>query len=576
MQPTTYSLSQKHPHSEFLQINIRFENPDQEALHNLIQLPAWRPGRYQLGNFSKNIRSFQVFNNDGKHIPFQKKGKDSWLISAKGLEHYHVSYEVYTSIIDGGSTYVDEEIWYINFINCMMYQPALINTHCTVHIDIPDNWKIASSLTNTKNTLMAKDFYELVDSPLIAAKNIKHLEYKVGEVNFHLWIHGNIQLQNKGEKIIADFQKFSEEQLTTMGEFETNDYHFLFQILDQKAYHGVEHLSSTCIVLGPASEFNSETLYDNLLGISSHELFHYWNIIRIRPAEMYPYNFLSENYFTTGFVAEGVTTYYGDLFLVRCGVKPMDWYLNELNKLFKRHFENYGRSFYSVADSSTDLWVDGYELGTPNRKVSIYVKGAIIALMLDLKIILNTKAEKNLDDVMRALWNDYYKKGKGYTQADYLSVAESIGQLDLKEYETDYILGKKAVEKELENLLAKVGFTLKEKTNEHVLTHYFGLQFTQFDKALQVTATAPNSPAEQAFRIGDSIISINQLPAADVDLHTLELTHKVEFNFWRRGKVRSINLPINKNESYYNRFEIEEQTKVNDEQLKNRKKWLKV
>jgi predicted metalloprotease with PDZ domain len=120
------------------------------------------------------------------------------------------------------------------------------------------------------------------------------------------------------------------------------------------------------------------------LGVSSHELFHAWNIIRIRPKEMLPYDFTKENYFRTCFVAEGCTTYYGDLFLKRAGVFSDETYIKELQVYMKRHFENCAHATQSLADSSFDLWLDGYEKGIPNRKVSVYHKGALVALVLDL------------------------------------------------------------------------------------------------------------------------------------------------------------------------------------------------
>jgi predicted metalloprotease with PDZ domain len=132
------------------------------------------------------------------------------------------------------------------------------------------------------------------------------------------------------------------------------------------------------IVLGPDDE--GEGLYADLLGVSSHELFHAWNIIRIRPKEMLPYDFTKENYFRTCFVAEGCTTYYGDLFLKRAGVFNDETYIKELQVYMKRHFENSAHATQSLTDSSFDLWLDGYEKGIPNRKVSVYHKGALVGI----------------------------------------------------------------------------------------------------------------------------------------------------------------------------------------------------
>jgi predicted metalloprotease with PDZ domain len=563
-----YRLSQKLPHDSFLQVEILLK-PSKSLFE--MKLPDWRPGRYQLGNFSKYLRNFKASDKNKNAIDFKKTNKNTWEIQSQSGECL-IQYEIYTSIIDGGSTFVDEEHWYLNFINCMLYQPDEMQDVHKVELAIPNDWEIACGLNKNGKDLIANSFYELVDSPVLAGQNLQHLEYKINDINFHLWFRGKVDLKNKG-KILKDFKKFTEIQLKTMGDFESDDYHFLFQIPDEKAYHGVEHLNSTCIVLGPAKEFNSETFYNNFLGISSHELFHYWNIIRIRPEEMYPYDFEKENYFTTGYVAEGITTYYGDLFLIRSGVKALKWYMEELNMLFKRHFENYGRFNSSVAESSWDLWLDGYEAGIPNRKVSIYVKGALIALILDLRIILATKGEKSLDDVMRKLWMDFYKKDKGYSPEDYIKTAEEIIGNDLKAYTELYIEGCEPLEKELQNLLSQFGFKMEMKSNESLLAHHFGFKTIEG----KVTAIAPDSPAEKALRIGDEMISIDNLKFEEIEEERFQLknTQEYRFQFFRNNTQKEVNINLN-NQKFYSRYIIKENESITEKERLMKKKWLNV
>ncbi|MGJ3236978.1 M61 family metallopeptidase [Marivirga sp.] len=562
-----YRLSQKFTHDSFLQVEIRLKSskPTFE-----MKLPDWRPGRYQLGNFSKYLRNFKAFDENGQSLHFKKINKNTWEINCED-EICIIQYEIYTSIIDGGSTYVDEEHWYLNFINCMLYQVDEMQDVHKVELKIPDDWEIACGLKRNGNELIANSFYELVDSPVLAGRNLQHIHYQVDGINFHLWFRGNIDLKNK-DGLLRDFKKFNAFQLRTMGEFESDDYHFLFQIPDEKAYHGVEHLNSTCIVLGPAKEFNTETFYNNLLGISSHELFHYWNIIRIRPEEMYPYEFEKENYFTTGYVAEGVTTYYGDLFLIRSRVKDLKWYMEELNILFKRHFENYGRLYTSLAESSWDLWLDGYEAGIPHRKVSIYVKGALIALILDLRIILETKGEKSLDDVMRKLWTDFYKKNKGYSPKDYLQTAEEVIGYDLANYSNKFIKGCEPVENELKDLLSQFGFKMELKINESPLTHYFGLKINEG----KVVGIAPESPAEKVFRIGDKIISLDDHNFEEVeDSIQIEEGKFYNLKFFRNNDLREVTIKTEKG-GFYSRYILKESQNRTDAENLMRKKWLNV
>jgi predicted metalloprotease with PDZ domain len=311
--------------------------------------------------------------------------------------------------------------------------------------------------------LYAKDYYRLVDSPMIASHTLIHKHYQVGSTTFHIWAQGDTQLMD-WRQIITDFEKFSAVQMAMMGGFPCKDYHFLFHWLPYQHYHGVEHQNSTVVTLGPASQ--AAILWPEMLGISSHELFHTWNVIRIRPAEMLPYDFTRENYFNTGFVAEGVTTYYGDLFLARAGIFSLETYFAELSQTLNRHFMSANQTSLSLLESSFDLWLDGYTAGAPGRKASIYHKGALVALILDLEIRKLTNGSKSLDDVMRYMWLHFGQKEKGYTLTDYRQTVEAVAGQELNEYFEECIQGIGSLEKRLKQALHYVGCKLQVKPNE--------------------------------------------------------------------------------------------------------------
>jgi len=197
------------------------------------------------------------------------------------------------------------------------------------------------------------------------------------------------------------------------------------------------------------------------LGVSSHELFHAWNICKIRPQEMMPYDLTQENYFETGFVVEGVTTYFGDLFLAQSGVFSATEYIKELGAVLKRHFEQDGRAVQSLLESSYDLWLDGYTPSIPDRRVSIYQKGALVALLLDLTIRLKHQHQKSLNDVMKLMWERYGKTGIGYTLGDYRTVCELVYGDSLKVYFDECIAGASPLENMTAALLSEVGLDLQ-------------------------------------------------------------------------------------------------------------------
>ncbi len=453
-----YSLSVPDPASHYLHIEYTIGHINTPTLD--IQLPAWRPGRYEIQNFAKNIRSFYVTDHKGNPISFQKITKDRWRLQTAGAEALTISYTYYANTQNAGTSYVDGELWYLNFINFCLYTEGRIGEPCTVRLDLPESYRIACGLEQPAHgNLHAKDYYQLVDSPLVAAQKLLRYDYEAGGIPFYCWFHGSLEPDQ--ERLIRDFRAFSEEQLATMGEFPEQEYHFLNLILPAPMYHGVEHRNSTVIVLGPHDE--GEGLYTDLLGVSSHELFHAWNIIRIRPAELLPYDFTRENYFTTCFVAEGCTTYYGDLFLRRANVFDDAAYFHELHVCMKRHFEQAGEAAQSLTESSWDLWLDGYEKGVPRRKVSVYQKGALAALILDLHIRKRSAHAKSLDDVMRLLWKRFGKPFIGYRLADYRTIAEEVAGETLDWYWQECISGNTPLEKRLNEALAFVGLEMYEE-----------------------------------------------------------------------------------------------------------------
>lgn len=458
-----YKLAAPEPTSHFLVVEMSISNINSEIIE--VQLPAWRPGRYELQNFAKNISSFEVFDLDNQPLSFRKITKDRWQINTKG-QALVLKYQYYANLLNAGSSFIDDTQWYINFVNCLPYVEGRIDESCRVSLDMPKHYKVACGITEiSKFEFLAKDFYELADCPLMASATLRHQSYTVAnapDTNFHLWFQSSYKPDF--EQITNDFAKFTALQLEKFCDIPCQDYHFLIHILPVPYYHGVEHRNSTVIVLGPDTQANE--FYPDLLGVCSHELYHTWNICKIRPKELLPYNFTQENYFYTGFVAEGVTTYMGDLFLVQSGVFTEENYLLELGATLKKHFEKDGKAFQSLAESSYDLWLDGYVQAIPNRRVSIYSKGAVVALMLDLKIRQKTIHAKSLHDVMKLMWERFGKPFVGYDSADYQAIAEEVYGESLVQYFEDCIWSNIPLQSQLNELLAWVGLSLKQQTDQ--------------------------------------------------------------------------------------------------------------
>ncbi|MGV3642155.1 MAG: M61 family metallopeptidase, partial [Adhaeribacter sp.] len=486
-----YEITCANSLSSYLQVSTRVavSTPTLE-----LQLPAWRPGRYELQHFAQKIQGFRAENENGQLLPFRKLSKDRWQVDSQGAAEVRITYHFFARQMDAGGSWVDETQLYLNPINCLLAVAGREDQPCSLQLALPENWQLACGMEKlAAHTLSAPDYDTLVDSPLIASPTLQVQAYTVQGIPFRVWFQGDCQPD--WARILPDFEAFTREQLDLFGSFPVKDYHFLNQILPYPHYHGVEHSNSTVITLGPGELLQSPTLYKELLGISSHELFHTWNIKQIRPAEMMPYDYSRENYFRTGFVAEGLTTYYGDYLLARAGVFPASQYFEELNGVLAKHFVDYGHQNYSVADSSFDLWLDGYKPGVPHRKVSIYHKGALAALILDLEIRRASSNRHSLDTVMQRLWQEYGQPRKGYTEADYIRLVEEVAQTSFQTYFQEVIYGTAPLQGYLEKALQYVGCQLETLPNPLVQEGVFGFKTHFKDNLLEVSAIAPGSPA---------------------------------------------------------------------------------
>ena len=564
----TFNISYQYPNRQLIDFEMIFQ-PDQST--TFLQMPAWRPGRYELGNFAKNLLGFRVLDAENRTLPFEKVSKDRWQLNTLNVGEVKVHYQVYAAEMNGGSTWLDEEQIYINFINCTLYPEGRQEENYRIHLKLPDDYEIACGLPEVaKHTLEAPDFYRLVESPLIASASLTHWTYQVADTNFHLWFQGQVNLCKADT--LRDFEAFTRNQIETLGDFPCDDYHFLFQFLPYRSYHGVEHFNSTIIILGPAEEIKQNSkLYHDFIGVSSHELFHTWNIIRIRPAEMMPYDYTRENYFLTGYVAEGVTTYYGDLFLARSGAISKSAYFNDLNKLFKRHFENFGRFNYSLAASSYDLWLDGYVPGVPNRKVSIYVKGAIVSLMLDLSLRRITEQRASLDDLIRRLWQDFGKQQKGYRPEDIIRISSELAGEDMQLFFDKFIYGTEPVEEVLNHLLRTVGCQLNVTEADSRSESSFGFRISQREGKTVVTHIEPDSPADRSLSRNDEIVAINGIQVSETPDELLE-HHEVEISLMRRHKLMSVTLKQD-SQNYFKQYTITQREDAKAQEKENFTRW---
>ncbi|TVT37952.1 M61 family metallopeptidase [Hymenobacter setariae] len=573
---TYYHVSFENPLTFYLQIQLMVEVPAEATAPLALQLPAWRPGRYELQNFAQKIQRVEFSDAEtDEPLPYRKVTKDRWEVPSAAGRSVRVRYNFYAHQMDAGGSWLDETQLYLNPVQALMYAEGHQDLPCQLSLVLPPDWRLACGLPQSQpNVLEAKNFDQLADAPLIASPTIEHQQYEAGGLPFHVWVQGEEAIVN-WPRLLADFKAFSEEQLALFGSFPVADYHFLNQFLPYKHYHGVEHHNSTVITLGPAELLMHEALYKELLGVSCHELFHTWNIKAIRPAEMQPYDYARENYFRTCYIAEGITTYYGEYLLARSRVRTPAQYFEELNIVLRKHYDDAGGQNLSLADASMDLWLDGYKPGVPDRKVSVYHKGALTALLLDLTIRQLHGHARSLDDVMRRLYDDFGKTGLGYTDEDYARIVAEVAGRKMQVYFDKFINGTAPLQEPLDKALHTVGCQLVAYENASASEGTFGFRTVVKNERTEVTYIWPGSPAAAVLTADDEIVAINGR-RVDMNLQSLLSTGAplYEVAVFRQNRLVLVELLPQPDAVFGVRYTIEKLADADEAQKTGFQKWL--
>ncbi len=490
--------------SHEIEIKLIFPTSHESVLD--IFLPLWRPGRYEAADFVQNISELSAKDESGQTLAINRVSSNQWLVDAPNTQKCHISYRYFANKMDAGNSVVNEEFIYLNFISCMLSSAKFMDSPLELQIDIPDDYKIACDLSIENDLLKANSYHHLADSPLLASASMQILDYEVDGALFEIAIQGHMPL-DKGS-VIEDLKKFTVDQVKQMGGFPNKKYLFIVHSLDYRHYHGVEHQNSTVLVLGPNNEDNKDKYREDLLGVASHELFHCWNVTRIRPQEMSPYNYRDEINFDTGFVAEGFTTYFGDWFLKTSGVFTLEGYLAELNKLCERHFDNFGRHRVSLIESSERLWIDGYKNIFPSRKVSIYVKGALSSMILDLEIRKATHHKSSLLEIVKEMYAKHtYGKG-GYSWDDVKDLFLKHGGDEILQLAKRLVETREPMEDLLQNALHHAGLNLSSAAHKNPFTALTGIKLSEN----VVSDISELSPLAAQLAIGDKILEVNGMP----------------------------------------------------------------
>jgi predicted metalloprotease with PDZ domain len=428
-----YTLSIPQPQKHTYTVQLTTSNWPKDTLD--FKLPKWMPGYYQLLKYAADVENITALSAAGKSIVLNKVNENTWRITGIKNKAFSIRYNISTKKQFVANSYVDSAHAYIAPCNTFLYAEGYLNTPVTVQVNLPAQWKdIATGLTvskNKSNFFSAANFDELYDCPLLAGnlqafpsfyvKGIEHrfIGYKMGQFN--------------GQQLMDNLQKIVQAAVNIIGHIPYKQYTF---IGIGPGRGGIEHLNNTTVSFEGTGLDKPEAM-NRTLNFLAHEYFHHYNVKRIRPFELGPFDYDKENRTNLLWVSEGLSVYYEYLIVKRAGLSDAATLLHNFESNINAVENNPGKMHQSLTQASYYTWRDG-PFGTggnePGKSISYYDKGPVVGLLLDFYIRHATQNKQSLDDVMRLLYYQYYKQlHRGFTEAEFQQACETVAGKTLSE-----------------------------------------------------------------------------------------------------------------------------------------------
>lgn len=497
----TYTVSLADPATRQFHITTEIKNINQPRLD--LALPTWTPGWYVVENYGKNLLRFKITDGNGKQLPFRMSRKQTWNVDTKGISQIRVEYDYAAMILALNQAKIADDFAFFTGIELFLEPLGHRASPSTVKFQIPTGWKLISALKETSDPFIftAADYDTLVDAPTEMGK-FDVTEFDVeGKAHYFVANPAGTFSKEKSEKFVEMLAKVAAAQSAIFGglPYEKYVHFYFFAPPESNASGALEHLNSF-VAFAPAGE---RATPEQLIGTASHEFFHLWNVKRIRPAEMWPYDYSRENETSLLWVSEGFTNYYGVVAIYRAGLMSTDAFLQRAAGAAAGVENTEARSYISPASASVSTWV-GYDSPVAFG-ISYYTQGQNLGALLDLSIRNDTNGAASLDDVMRALYTDFYKRGRGFTTEDFIGIVNRLTKKDYHEFFDKYVFGVEVPD--YDKIFGYAGLKLERKKTQ---SPEFGFNGRMRDGGLRINSVDINSPAEKAgLRSGDVITRID-------------------------------------------------------------------
>ncbi|MCB0501492.1 MAG: M61 family metallopeptidase [Bacteroidetes bacterium] len=568
-----FNVSFPDPHTHYTYIKMTINKIDQQSIK--VGMPVWTPGSYLLREYSQHIDQFEVLDNNKQALSFDKIRKNIWEINTAGRSKLVINYRFYAFEATVRTNFVDVEHAALNGAATFLYVEDHLDIPITIKFRPFKQWKkIATSLKKVKDddwTRMAENYDEIVDSP-VEIGNFESFAFKAGGVPHQVAIYGVNNGNNK--TFVKDLEKVCQVATDIMGGHPCKEFLFIIHNTESR-YNGLEHSNSTVCQV-PRWDYYPNEKYCRTMGLMSHEYFHLWNVKRIRPEVLGPFDYNNENYTKQLWVVEGITSYYDDYILLKSEIFTRKEYLDTLSKNLNSVVNNPGDDTQSLTEASYDAWIKYYRQNenSLNNSVSYYVKGSLVALVLNFIILHETDGERSLTDVMRQLFKDYQNNPtQGFSESDFLNTVNTIAGKKLNKFFEKHIYGKEAVN--FEKYFAYVGLTLKNKEKDKAKTE-LGIVASWEEEKLIIKKLDKNYGGYLGgLNVNDEIIAIDDFRVfKDYEkiLEQKKAGSNVKVLVSRGGLMKEIEIPVTQSKRVA--YEIVERERPSAKAKKLREIWL--
>lgn len=591
----SYRLSMPNPNSHLFVVTMTIDTLQPVEFVD-VQMPRWSPGRYSVFNFAANVQGVKAndYCPDGDCevviLPVTRMDDQTWRIETKKRKQIEISYKVFGNDLSGTFSQLNSRHANFNGGSVFMYVVGHKPDAVSLHIEPPEGWRIANGrmMKDDQRDWSFPNYDEMIDTPTEIAPDFTVDEFKVDNKTYRVMTHSFGDEGGKRAALVKDIEKIVRAETALWGAPEFDSYTFLLHFAnDGYSGDGMEHLTSTNII-EPGKLADADT-YERTLGAVAHEFFHVWNVKRLRPVELGPWDFTRPVATRGLWIAEGLTNYYGHLMQRRSGVWKDERFLQNLGATISGIENAPGARLMSAEESSLSApLLDGapfaQNINLANTSISYYPKGELLGLNLDLLIRGRTNGAKSLDDVMRRMYEEfylkssnssYYLRGRGYMTEDFERVATEVAGFDLSEFFRRYVRGRETPP--YDEAFKAVGLRLVKNPSSEPFTAGIVVDGSDAQNP-RIAVVRENSAAERAgLTQGDVLLTIGKTnvtaPMWRNALNLYKPGERIPITVRRDRRVVNLELQLDSQPDVYE-YHLEEMKDATPDQSARRAAWL--